>query len=84
MNRSREGARLPAPSQTRNVLFVSSAGRIETPVYTRDAFVPGLHAHGPMIIDQMDCTTVVPPNWSVSVDGYRNLHLTREGGEHNA
>lgn len=79
-----EGARLPAPSQTRNVLFVSSAGRIETPVYTRDAFVPGLHAHGPMIIDQMDCTTVVPPNWSVSVDGYRNLHLTREGGEHNA
>ena len=37
-----------------------------------------------MIIDQMDCTTVVPPNWSVSVDGYRNLHLTREGGEHNA
>lgn len=76
-----ENACLPQPLETRNVLFVGQEGFIETPVYHRDSFVPGLNAEGPMIIDQMDCTTVVPPNWTVKTDGYRNLHLSRKGGE---
>ena len=50
------------------------------PVYQREAFVPGLTACGPMIIEQMDCTTVIPPNWNIKVDGYRNIHADLMGG----
>ena len=34
-----------------------------------------------MIIDQMDTTSVIPPEWSVHVDGYRNLHVSKNGGD---
>lgn len=75
-----ENAKLPAPLETRDVLFVGHAAFIPTPVYHRDSFVPGLTAAGPMIIDQMDCTTVIPPDWNVNVDGCRNLHVSKKGG----
>ncbi len=34
-----------------------------------------------MIIEQMDCTTVIPPHWSIFTDGYLNLHVNYKGGE---
>jgi N-methylhydantoinase A len=34
---------------------------------------------GPMIVEQLDSTTVVPPGWSVQCDAYGNLELTRDG-----
>ena len=71
---------LPAPAEIRGVLFVSEKEYIRTPVYQREAFVPGLTACGPMIIEQMDCTTVIPPNWNIKVDGYRNIHADLMGG----
>lgn len=74
-------ARLPAPLESRKVLFVGQGDTLETPVYHRDGFVPGLMASGPMIVEQMDTTTVIPPGWSVTVDGYSNLHLDFLGGE---
>ena len=33
-----------------------------------------------MIIEQMDCTTVIPPQWSIYTDGYMNLHVRYNGG----
>lgn len=76
-----QDAKLPKPQEIRRVLFVGETDYISTPVYGRDGFVPGLTAAGPMIIEQMDCTTVIPPNWKVAVDGYLNLHVHYNGGE---
>lgn len=69
---------LPEPLETRSVLFVEGDRFIDTPVYNRGSFVPGLSVDGPMIIDQMDCTTVIPPMWHIETDGYSNLHLSRK------
>lgn len=76
-----ENAALPQPQEVRQVLFVGEQSYLPTPVYHRDGFVPGLRANGPMIIEQMDCTTVIPPRWSIFADGYLNLHVNYQGGE---
>jgi MFS family permease len=34
-------------------------------------------AFGPAIVEEKDCTTVVPPNWNVTVDEYGNLLVNR-------
>jgi N-methylhydantoinase A/oxoprolinase/acetone carboxylase beta subunit len=31
---------------------------------------------GPAIVDQLDCTTVIPPGHHVRIDDYRNMILT--------
>jgi N-methylhydantoinase A len=36
----------------------------------------GATFEGPAIIDQLDCTTVVPPGQSVRIDTYRNMIIT--------
>lgn len=69
---------LPKPIEFRKVLFCGEKEYINTPVYNRDSFVPGCTAHGPMIIDQMDTTTVIPPHWKVKTDAFRNLHAIYE------
>jgi len=71
---------LPEPVEIRSVLFCGEKNYIETPVYKRDSFVPGCVAHGPMIIDQMDTTTVIPPHWQVKTDGFWNLHAIYNKG----
>ena len=75
-----KNACLPEPEEIRQVLFVSEKEYLPTPVYSRSAFQPGLSAQGPMIIEQMDCTTVIPPQWSIYTDGYMNLHVRYNGG----
>ena len=72
---------LPDPDEVRQVLFVGQDQYLPTPVYHRDVFRPGQTAQGPMIIEQMDCTTVIPPNWSLYTDGYLNLHVKHHGGD---
>ena len=32
---------------------------------------------GPMIVEEPDTTVVVPPGWSVSLDAYSNLALSK-------
>lgn len=75
-----EDAVLPEPQEVRQVLFVGRNKYIPTPIYPRSVFVPGLTAQGPMIIEQMDCTTVIPPHWEIRIDGYLNLHAQHNGG----
>ncbi len=75
------GACLPEPQEVRLALFTGEDEYIPTPVYDRSGFMPGLKAAGPMVIEQMDCTTVIPPGWNVEADGYGNLHIRYSGGE---
>ena len=45
----------------------------QTPVYRRESLAPGSRVAGPAIVVQMDATTVLPPGWGASVDGWGNL-----------
>ena len=45
----------------------------KTPVYQRESLRPGAELAGPVVIVQMDATTVVPPGWRAFVDERGNL-----------
>ena len=38
----------------------------------------GLTIAGPAILDQLDCTTVIPPGQIARVDEWKNLIVTQE------
>lgn len=67
----------PAPKAVREVWFENpsdgSARAIATPVYDRPGLLPGTGAPGPAIIDQLDSTTVVPPDTRWEIDAHWNI-----------
>ncbi len=71
---ARKGGLMPAA--TRKVYFEHAGGFVDCPVYERAALLPGDTFDGPAIVEQMDCTTVVPPDFAVRVDEAGNLLLT--------
>lgn len=64
----------PAPVGRRPVHF---SGFVTTPIFSRELLRHGQTLIGPAVIEQADCTTVVPPGWTATVDAYRNLRLSR-------
>lgn len=48
-------------------------------VYTRSSLSPGNTVAGPAVVVELTATTVVPPRWSLRVDEFGNLVLTRVG-----
>lgn len=65
-----------APGQ-RVVHFDGAAGRVPTPVIRRADLAAGRRP-GPLIIEEYDSTTVVPPGWGASLDAFTNIIITRE------
>ncbi len=53
-------------SEARPVWFPAT-GFVETPVHARRALAPGQRLTGPLVIEQMDTTTLVPPGAAVTV-----------------
>jgi N-methylhydantoinase A len=70
------GARRGAvrPVATRSVYF-GEAGFMACPIFERDSLGEGDRLAGPAVVEQMDCTTVIPPGFSARVDGFLNLLL---------
>ncbi|WP_071393963.1 hydantoinase/oxoprolinase family protein [Bacillus tuaregi] len=58
----------------RNVYF--DGEMYATNVYNREQIPVLAEIQGPAIVDQLDTTTVIPPNFSARVDEYRNLIIT--------
>jgi len=50
---------------------------LDCPVYQRERIDVGVEVFGPAIIDQLDCTTVIPPGHCARVDHFKNLILTK-------
>ena len=50
---------------------------LETPRYYRKDLLPGNHITGPAVIDQMDSTTVILPNWKASIDKLGNIIISK-------
>jgi len=60
----------------RPVYFASDSSRggvINTTVYNRQKLPPRSTFNGPAIVEEPDCTTVIQPSWSVTVDDFGNL-----------
>lgn len=62
----------------RSVLFDGTLHT--TPVVSRQHFTGGVSLPGPVIVEQLDCTTVVPPGSRVSDDEHGNLVITVGAG----
>jgi N-methylhydantoinase A len=79
---SRTPERLDLPVSDRNgpskrqVYFGGDIGWIDTTVIDRGGLTDN-PADGPLIIEEYDSTTVVPPRWRASVDSWRNIILER-------
>lgn len=67
----RSGTVEQARLSEREVWF--GGGFRSTPVYDRDALPAGVRIDGPAILNQMDTTTVVEPDSTMTVDTYGNL-----------
>ncbi len=63
------------PVEHRDVRYDEVPERLSTPVFNRDDLVPGFEMDGPLIIDQLDSTTVVPPGCRAKVDEWMNIQI---------
>ncbi|GAA1948239.1 hydantoinase/oxoprolinase family protein [Brevibacterium antiquum] len=62
------------PIETREVLFDGTWHR--TPVYQRENLASGAAFIGPAILNQIDSTTVIPPNSSAVIDEWLNIRIS--------
>jgi len=69
---------LSSALKSKRGVFFESTGWTETPIYSRDALLPGNRIEEPAIIEQYDATIVIQPGWNVVVDEFSNLCLKRE------
>ena len=65
-----------AEKGTRTIFFDGVEGT-ETRVLERTPLPVGCRVDGPVVIEQLDATTIVPPDWTVAVDANLNLILSR-------
>lgn len=53
--------------QYREALFDDTGNYLPTPVYQRQSLEANFYTAGPAIIEELESTTVVPPDWSASL-----------------
>jgi N-methylhydantoinase A len=68
-----------APSGSRK-LITAGGEEAEAGIWRREDLPVGTALSGPVIVEQLDATTVVPGGWSVTRDTHGNLVLDRENG----
>jgi N-methylhydantoinase A len=68
------------PRDKRPVFFDELHGSVMTDVYWRDDLSAGMQLRGPAIIEQLDSTTVIPPDVPAEVDEWRNIRMYIGGG----
>lgn len=64
---------------TTRLAFFGDRGVIDTPVLVRDELTRQPR-RGPLIVQEYDATTIVPPGWSASRDDHANIKLSRGEG----
>ena len=71
-----EAAGEATAKEQRPVYFAESEGFVDCPVYNRYALGAGAIVRGPAIIEEIDSTTVVHPQYQVRVDEVGQMALT--------
>lgn len=59
----------------REVYFEEAGGYVLTNIYERTKLKPNNIIEGPAIIEQLDSTIVIPPDWTAKIDTYKNIVL---------
>jgi N-methylhydantoinase A len=67
------------PVATRDVLFEAGDRRLRTAIYCRHELAVGQIIEGPAIVDQLDTTTVIPPEMVATVHHNGALIITNTG-----
>ena len=67
-------------TEVRKVRYEGVSEFVDTRIIQRDKLKSGSIVEGPAIIEQMDSTCVIPPDWKAYNDRYGNLIVTHEGG----
>jgi N-methylhydantoinase A len=67
----------------RDAFFGKSFGYLKTPIYDRDKLPQGENLNGPVIIEQVDTTTVIYPGQNCHVDESGNIIIEQERGDEN-
>ena len=65
---------LPRLEGVRTAYFGAASGRVETPVCNRAGLLAGERC-GPLLIDEVDSTCVVPPGSIARLDAYGNIEV---------
>src|SRR5215468_2324515 len=65
------------PRKGERAVWFDSARATVSALYERDKLDPGAMLVGPAIVEQFDATTAIPPGWHATVDGFRNLVLSK-------
>ena len=68
--------RVVTPVASREVVFDDVSESLTTPIYKRESLHAGFSIEGPCIIEQLDATTLVPPQATVTVDAWLNLIIS--------
>ena len=65
-----------AVKETRPVYFAETGGRVNCPIFDRYQLGSGDEITGPAIIEEVDSTTIIHPNYQAVVDEFGNLFLS--------
>lgn len=65
----------PQPRKSQKAMFYGKL--YDAMVYDRENLIPGQKIAGPAIIEEFTTTSVIPPNWEITVDEYRNMVVKR-------
>ncbi len=65
----------PEPIHRRRVVF--DGNPMETAIYSRDSLLEGFTVSGPAVVEQLDSTIVIPPDYLAAADRYGNLIISR-------
>ncbi|MQA85812.1 MAG: hydantoinase/oxoprolinase family protein [Streptosporangiales bacterium] len=68
-----DGQRTPTPIDQRPVVFDEEP--VSTPVYDRAGLAAGTRLVGPAVIEQLDATTVIPPDTRAEIDEWLNIRI---------
>jgi len=75
LSRASDARQSPAPIGHRPAWF--GQGFVDTPIHRRADLPNGVRIAGPAIIEETESTTIVPPDFELTVDRALNLVLTR-------
>jgi N-methylhydantoinase A len=75
-NRLTAASAVSAGLGERRIVFAGQSHA--TPIVARDRLPPDYATRGPLVIEEQSATTVVPPGWTVSLDGLGSIILTRK------
>jgi N-methylhydantoinase A len=67
-----------AARERRPVYFAESGGFVDCPIHDRSSLPARVRLAGPVVVEELDSTTIVHPGFSVAVDDTANLIVERE------